>query len=306
MKARTSIVARAMSTIDRLSRILLDQTLRHNLAVVRRRVNGRPLEPPNLTSIEPCIFTLSTGRVGTKTLAALGNLSKKLLAYHEPEPYLFALSMHAYRNVGDSRAESILVDAVYAARAARLSYSAQCDVGYLETSPHATFLAGTIKKIVPQAKFIHLVRSPQAVVRSGMRRNWYTGNRFDSTRTVPRADSIYAEAWPQFTPLQKNLWLWAETNRWIAEFCSSLPNDQTLQLKSEDIFAGKQKTLEEFYSFANVVLPRQQSIDRILRKQLNRQTRDNYEMVELNSDNAFGDELLSFAGRTAAAFQYTL
>lgn len=285
--------------------ILLDRTPRHNLAAISRRIKNHPRTQRDLKTVEPCIFTLSTGRVGTKTLAELGNLCSNVLAYHEPAPRLFRLSKYAYQCSGDDQFRTILQEAVHVARHELLTYSVYCDVGYLETSPQVTFLAPIIQKLWPQAKFIHLIRAPQDVIRSGMKRDWYAGGVADPTRITPLHRPDFFDAWPNYSPLQKNLWLWAETNRWISEFCSTLPANKTLLLRSEDIFNHEIKALEQFYRFSGNDLPSTQALEKILAKQLNRQVGGEFSEQAYRRDD-WGNELREFVSDTANLLGYDL
>lgn len=219
----------------------------------------------------PCVFTLSTGRVGTETLAGLYSLAGNIIAYHEPRPLLFKLSKLSYEYSGNSDARLILNEAFKLARADLLSHSLDRKKGYIETSPQATFLAPIILDIIPNARFIHLVRNPKDVVRSGMRRKWYAGHRFDNFRLGPLSNSSIAPSWNNYDPFKKNLWLWAETNRWIADFCATVPADRTLLLHSEDIFGNDEEAVSKLFTFIGAPAQRKRTISRVLGKKFNAQ-----------------------------------
>jgi len=275
---------------------------------VYHRLRYRLLRAERLQEFDdahPSIFVLSTGRSGTKTLAALLGLSSNLFAYHEPRPKLFALSRLAYLYGGSSPADEILAAAFATARQELLEYALSCGRGYAETSPHLTFLAPAILRALPNARFIHLTRHPIAVVRSGVRRGWYAGHRRDSTRITPRPGTEDADRWSTYSVVQKNLWLWDATNRWILDFISTLPPEQVLRIKAEDIFIGRPETMEHLFSFAGATVPPFRKVRAILRKKLNAQKKSVPPLSEADWADLRAN-VARFAAETAARLGYTL
>ena len=217
-------------------------------------------------SMTPCVFVLSTGRCGTQTLAALLGLSKRTLSLHSPWPRLGQLSRLAYEQGVLDEGEAF-IEAFLIARKNLIQASAIAGKIYTETGPYNTFLAPVIRLALPKTRFIHLVRNPIHVVASAMQRKWYVDNTDDFTRIRPR--SVSTIAWDQFNILQKNAWLWAETNRWIMDYCDTLPPEQYLRLHAEDIFAGKADTVDQLFSFMSIPNPSQNRIRRVLQNRLN-------------------------------------
>ena len=213
-------------------------------------------------------WCLSTGRVGTNTIAALGELAPELLSRHEPKPLLFGIGKFAYASTAESSDREILREAV---RTCRRDLPFDGQTAYLETSPQVTFVARQLLEIFPDSKFIHVVRHPTEVVRSGMRRRWYNGNPTDEWRIAPGEDDPVHSQWDQMDGFEKNVWSWAETNRWIAEFCAERPEPSSLLLKSEDLFAGHEATIAGLFQFLGCELPERRKIERVLGKQLNSQ-----------------------------------
>lgn len=251
------------------------------------------------------VFVLSTGRVGTETLDALFQPLGSIFSYHEPKPSLYRLSKAAYEYEKESLAENILQEAFLTARTDLFQYSLACHKGYVETSPQVTFLAPIVLKIIPNAKFIHLARDPRDVIRSGMRRKWFDGHPNDPTRIVPRPDSSHSPLWARYSPFQKNVWLWNETNHWILEFSKALATNQFLFLRSEDMFAGKSDILANLFAFLDVPSPSSMKINQVLNKKLNAQ-----KSGEFPSATSWTDEMKAFllevADDTATQLGYHL
>ncbi|MDM8527694.1 sulfotransferase [Anaerolineales bacterium HSG24] len=252
------------------------------------------------------MFVLSTGRVGSETLATLYKLANNVLSYHEPVPKLYALSKLSYRYHSDSLGQTILQEALSTTRKELFNYSLSCRKGYIETSPQATFLAPIILQVVPNVRFIHLVRDPHDVVRSGMRRGWYNGNNMaDKTRITPNSESEHYESWDNYTMFQKNVWLWSETNNWIINFLSTIPAEQRLTITSENMFNAHQKTLENLFSFINSSLPSKKKIETILRKRLNAQRVGNFpEFSDWTGE--MNEQLHGIASKTIKILDYNI
>ena len=124
-----------------------------------------------------------------------------------------------------------------------------------ETANRLTFFAYAIRDVFSEAKFIHLVRNPCDVVRSGMDRDWYVRNPWDEGRIIPRSDDPYQEYWETFSPFEKCVWLWQETNRFAQTFLSSLPSERSHILLAEDLFSGDMKVICSVFDFLEIQHP---------------------------------------------------
>lgn len=281
---------------DRLGSWLLDQTPRQLL----RRLPGLPKKKGSdgFDQERPCVFVLSTGRTGTETLAALCRLSNRVFACHEPTPLLYRLSKSAYDQPAGEGVWEALAAGFLTARDDQLRYALSCGRGYVETSPQGTFLAPAILASIPSVRFLHLVRDPRDVVRSGMRRRWYAGHSMDETRITPRSGSSEAARWGSMTPFQKNVWLWAETNRWILEFCAGLPADRVLCVQAQRLFVGDPEVLRGLFAFIGSPMPTQRRIQRVLGKVLNGQRNGSFPSVA-DWTSGMQRDLIDLAGGTA-------
>jgi hypothetical protein len=261
-----------------------------------------------LTSFDenhPCAFVLSTGRTGTKTIAALLGLSKQVFAYHEPKPLVYGLSRLAYENYHEPLAIKVLQEAFITARRDLLDFSLASSKGYVETSPQVTFLARAIAAAIPGALFIHLTRDPRDVIRSGMRRQWYVGNPNDQYRISPKTGTEEFSKWESYSAFQKNIWSWRETNRWIVQFCKQLPARSFLLLRAEDIFDGNQETLTRLYTFLGLCVPSKTRIEDLLRNRLNAQRKGDFPEPSEWPDT-WNQDLRGMAGNTAQELGYEI
>lgn len=265
-------------------------------------MNQTPLG--GFTGEHPCVFVLSTGRAGTRTLASLLNLSKGALSYHEPKPLLYGLSQLSYfydtEQCFDLKKEAFLL-----ARRSRLEFSLSCRKGYVETSPQITFLAPIILRVIPEAKFIHLIRDPRDFIRSGMRRGWYVNHPMDITRLKPHPDSKTYTEWQHWSPYRKIIWLWQETNLWIEKFVSTLDHENCLFLHAEEIFESQLEAIEKLYCFLNSKIPSKTKIKMILAKKINAQKSGSFPKYSEWHMNMYR-ELKENLAKTAEHFGYRI
>jgi hypothetical protein len=225
------------------------------------RIDGR--DRPNTVAV----WCLSTGRVGSHTLAELASLDRKVTALHEPWPNTYGLSRLSYEHLcHENGLSDVLLEAVRTVRQAPVNDAKI----YLETSPQVTFLAPLLAEIFPNAKFVHVVRHPASVVRSAMRRNWYNGHGFDQWRICPRERKLET-GWESMDPFEKNVWLWCETNRWVSDFLNSIGPDRYIILRSEDLFLLENDAVENFFGFLGVATPARRDIVRVIDRQYNAQ-----------------------------------
>lgn len=176
------------------------------------------------------VFTLSTGRCGTMTLARLLNSHPSVIGLHEPLPRLIELSGEAHRAPRAQWAQ-------FAIDVARRDYIQEVNRQgkmYAETANRLTFFAYAIEKTFPGTQFIHLVRNPFEVIESGYRRGWYRGHPWDIGRIRP-FEEPWVSRWNSLTVKQKIAWNWVETNRFILEFLSHVPKERKLFLQLETL-----------------------------------------------------------------------
>jgi len=241
----------------------------------------------------PCFFVLSTGRTGTLTMARLLNLGSEAYVYHEPNVVLFALGKLAYMSANSHK--DILGQAFLTSHWSLFKHSLACGRGYGETGNCSTFLAPVISESLPASRFIHLVREPQAFVRSAMRRNWYQGAMYDDWRILPRAGTAEAGKWGEWSAFEKNIWLWQETNRCIREFCDGLGNKRYLRIYSEDFFGGDFEIIRKIFAFLGLTLPRKRRIEKVMSRKLNKQRKGEFKRPQ-DWDSGMQEKLLEIAG----------
>ncbi|MGH7963241.1 MAG: sulfotransferase, partial [Candidatus Binatia bacterium] len=224
----------------------------------------------------PCVFVLSTGRVGTKTLTALLALSPQVVATHEPRPRLVKASFDAYMEGGDLGHSEKWRTVVLAARDDAVWEASRRGKIYVETNNRLTYVALALAVIFPASRFIHLHRHPYEFVRSAMRRGYYQGQSWDFARVRPRSWEPLAEQWAALSPLEKSAWGWARINAEAGDFLGTLPEARRLDVRAEGLFAGDEDTLRKLFAFVGGDFPGKGRIKAVLGRNIHAQRRGTF------------------------------
>lgn len=209
----------------------------------------------------PC-FVLSTGRCGTELLTKLFELNTGIKTYHQPIPELVYYSNYAYKNY--SRKHGELKTAVDTARYELIRDSFILKKKYIETNNRITFFAYQLAELYPKARFIHLIRNPESFIKSGLRRNWYTGrNPHDEGRI-----ELNEPEWLQYSNLKKIAWLWNETNQFIEDFKETVSEERTITVFAENLFRKAEES-RRIFDFLNLPAPDENKLKKLISKPVN-------------------------------------
>lgn len=183
------------------------------------------------------VFVLSTGRCGTKLLSQLINESKDAQVTHEPYPCFLGETKSVYQADGEAAYGKRVVQQYAVARWRFLYDAASNHQVYMECSNRLTYLAYSLREYFPDARFIHMYRNPYDVIRSGIRRGYYTGDHpWDKYRITPREKEMSADQWAYLSSFEKTCWYWAAVNDWILKFLEVTNRSAVYNLKAEDLF----------------------------------------------------------------------
>ena len=181
------------------------------------------------------VFVLSTGRTGTLFLTNILNQLPKTHVEHEPKNELLYYSKYAFENRRTKSDEiKLMIDA------SRYETIRNCFLNeqtYIETNNRITFFAYELAQLYPNAKFIHLVRPPVEFIKSGLNREWYSGNHLHDEGRITHQSK---EVWDGFSDEEKIAWLWNETNQFIEDFKTSIAPDRHLTVISNKMYHSKQ------------------------------------------------------------------
>ncbi|MFH1743340.1 MAG: sulfotransferase, partial [bacterium] len=194
------------------------------------------------------VFVLSTGRCGTLYLTDILDLCPDIDCNHARYPHLGRHARLAYET--NCCPPEVYREVIRATRDEWILSAHARGRIYVETNNRSTFLAPAVLDAYPRSRFIHLVRHPAKVVRSGASRGWYLTGEEEriSQNELSRIVMADCEQWSRMSQTEKLAWLWNETNRFIEGFLSALPTSTWLRIRSEDLFE-QESTVEEVLGF---------------------------------------------------------
>nr|WP_139312852.1 DapH/DapD/GlmU-related protein [Acuticoccus yangtzensis] len=210
---------------------------------------GRPLAPEAVAAfrrtgraaLPPMVFVATTGRAGSKTLATWLAGHPRIDARHEPRLQLIAWST--------DYAEGRIDRAALTARLADLLLDGTVyETGRIrvEVDQKIYNLIPLLAEIVPEARFVWLVRSAEAVVASTTGRGWYAdGPGMQQALDIAwyyegfrvQGDKVWppVPGWGAMTPFAKNAWYWGHVNGVIRQAFAALPAERRMVLRLEDL-----------------------------------------------------------------------
>jgi len=232
---------------------------------------------PAAVDLSP-VFVLSTGRCGTKTLAALVDLLPDADAHHEPDPKLVETSYMYYMkscpDIPDDFWQGLLANN----RDELIRQAFRSDKFYFETNNRLAMLSKLLTERYPKARYIHLVRHPYDFVRSAMRRKYYNNHVWDFARISPDKSDPFYQEWFKTGGLEKCAWLWAKTNSHILDIFNNISSERCLFVRSEDIFNNNGDSVSRVFNFMsqNKKMPGSDRVEKLLGMKLNQQTYGNF------------------------------
>jgi hypothetical protein len=230
----------------------------------------------------PATFVLSTGRCGTKLLSELLEVAGGAAVHHASRPELVRVSKLAFERIDDE--PELFAEVFKTAREELLHESVRYGKAYVEPNNRVTFFAPAISKLLPDSRFVHLVRHPADIVRSGIRRNWYLGSHaHDFGRIVPRAGTPAADRWDERSQLWKIAWMWQATNEFIERFKEDVGPERVLFVRAEDLFDSADAAAETL-RFCGVEPPPSSNIEVIIGRPVNAQKTGDFPRFDQWSD----------------------
>lgn len=216
-------------------------------------------------------FGVGSGRCGTMAIANYLNAETGVTCLHEGKirnleeageqwlPFLTLQNLAAYRDPDQAlpilrKTRSVMPDLLKERQLTALG-----DIAY----NYAPFV-GAIPTLFPEAKLIVIVRNGKSFVRSV-----YTSMVPDPTpvgwlddrelsdmeryialgRLRPNGDDISEDQWDDMTPLEKNSWLWSETNRLILDGVQAWKPENVLHIIFEEFFKNPTVGYERVRAF---------------------------------------------------------
>ena len=190
------------------------------------------------------VFFLSTGRSRTHWLTSIISEQKNVFVSHNPELNFLEEGKIIYDMLEDrsEREYKLLKQLVEQARNTIWLDCAKRNIQYVETNNRITFAAPILNELLPNSKFIHLIRNPISFIKSGINRNWYQGNPHDLGRIKLNDEN----EWNKFSQIKKIGWLWLETNNFIRSSLNKIENSRYITINSEKLDTVTTRELFKF------------------------------------------------------------
>jgi hypothetical protein len=223
-----------------------------------------------VSDVTQAFFIVSSGRSGTAMLHKALSANPDVEMNHEYMVQITQpLAVRRYLDLMDSsRARQMLAQT----HGAAIGYSAAKHWG--DSSNKLSWLIPELAQLLPEARFVHLVRDGRKVVGSYFRKLGEECYDDRSTRIlqahydapghapapppekkywwpVPRRDDPSARTFRGFSQFERICWHWAEINRVIIEQLTALPPARHLFIRLEDLHTAP-ATVRALYDFLNL------------------------------------------------------
>jgi len=228
-------------------------------------IDGHPIRKSVLSTFRKkadaaeIFFVVSTGRSGTTTLARVLDSHSQIECYHERWPQLIRLSQEFAHGKKDQAKIAAELRALY------IDSMVYPHIVYGE-SDHCLFnLVGIVSELIPNSKFVWLIRDARKVVASTTGRGWFDPqlektskpNRY-GTRDPwfyyrihgDKSGDVTEEEWVSMSRFQKNCWYWKYVNEMIKGQFRNLSDHRKFTLRLEDL-NSKLNGLQEFLGVEN-------------------------------------------------------
>jgi acetyltransferase-like isoleucine patch superfamily enzyme len=192
-------------------------------------------------------FVLSTGRAGSTTIAKVLSRHRDVTCLHEPKMALVKLSSDLFHGIiteqeAEQELKKLYID------------SASMPIGiYGESDQKLSNLVSILHRLLPEAKFLWLIRDPIKTINSTYSRGWfsdcelgfseeeklnnalYRGIYSDYRPQADLAGSIDKVVWREMSIFERNCWYWSYWNGLISTELDKLPSNLWMKVKLEEL-----------------------------------------------------------------------
>lgn len=167
-------------------------------------------------------------------MARLLSRHSEIRCRHERRRQLIRLSTELAHGIVDEAAAMAELDAIYVRSGVYRSPV------YGESDHRLFNLLGLLDRLLPESRFVWLIRDGRDVVASTLARGWYAGEFRSGTWGEYRLQGdacgdVPAAEWAAMTPFEKNCWYWAFVNRRIGAGLADVAADRWMALRLEDL-----------------------------------------------------------------------
>jgi hypothetical protein len=156
-------------------------------------------------------FILAIGRSGSMFLAHLLDQAPEARVYHEPTRVDFAAYTEAFYD--QKAAEDYL--SRYRKKEIYLRMRDSQSATYGEVNTNLRRHCNALKRVFPDATFVHLVRDGRDVIRSMMSRRTFRSWDPVTSLIRPQEGDPQCDTWPGMNRFEKLCWYWSAENRYL-------------------------------------------------------------------------------------------
>lgn len=189
---------------------------------------------------QKAIFVVSSGRSGTKNLTLFLARHTDFIALHAPKPWLATTGYQFHAGLISNKQASA---AFYASREEYLKAAYERKKILFDGDCKNLPLTIEIGKVMPNAKFIHLVRNPFDFIKSGLARGYYSSL---PPELMGHLESSNSEDMSQ---LEKIAWFWNEANQIAEQGKLELGSDRLRTISAEELFESPIQLIETLRDF---------------------------------------------------------
>lgn len=177
------------------------------------------------------LFLITPGRSGTKSLVDFCKSNTSLYSVHAPTPWLASVGFSFHQG-------SITPDAAryafYSAREKYLKDSYERDLVFFDGDCKNLPISLEIARLMPNSKFVHLVRDPRAFIKSGLARGYYQDKPCAMWgHLLPNKNYEFSNPVSQ---VEKIAYFWNEANNIAEQAKAELGAARVLTIRAEDMF----------------------------------------------------------------------
>ncbi|WOJ95051.1 sulfotransferase [Congregibacter variabilis] len=192
-------------------------------------------------------FVLGTGRSGSTSITKILSQHSGVTCLHEPKFQLLRLStLWLYGEISKEEVERELATLFLEANVYPSNFYGESDQKLVPLIPF-------IAEMLPEAKFVWLIRNPRDTVNSTFSRGWFTDWELglDARERVdyplyrevysdyrPQADKIgllSTNEWQGMSAFERNCWYWTYWNSQIGRFLEPLDASRHIKIKLEEL-----------------------------------------------------------------------
>ncbi|WP_347372877.1 sulfotransferase [Aequorivita sp. Q41] len=212
---------------------------------------------------EPIAFVLSTGRAGSLSIVDTLNQHPHIKAFHEDVYQLIRLSSEYAMEQDKKNSVLFEIQSIFESKI----WQAEKSQLLIHSDQRLWNFIGFFNAYFPNATFIHLIRHPEACIKSMVARNWFHDEEFELYNRNDwalfrlnggKTGDIPENHWQAMSIVERATWYWFYINSQIISNLSKLDECKVFYIETEKL-NSKLKNLQSFLKISELELSAKQS-----------------------------------------------